>query len=123
MAFRSFVGTHGRPMIFCSNKAKTFTAADTQLRALLSTQLSTITRDTHGGLSPGEGSSVPRQLHGQMVVQSVLLAFLRSTFKKQFKVMLQKQLLTLAQMQTLVIELQSSIADRWESRVRILRAR
>ena len=108
MAFRRFVGTHGRPMIFYSDKAKTFTAADSQLRALLSTQLSTITGDTLGGLSPVEWRfSTPTAPWANGCTERLV-----GVFKKQFKVMLQKHLLTLAQMQTLVIELQSSINDR-----------
>ena len=108
MAFRRFVGTHGRPMIFYSDKAKTFTAADTQLRALLSTKFGAVTGDSFGGSCPIEWRySTPTAPWANGCTERLV-----GIFKKQFKVMLQKHLLTLAQMQTLVIELQSTINDR-----------
>ena len=108
MAFRRFVGTHGRPMTFYSDKARTFTAADKQLRELLATKLTSITGAHFGGPCPVEWRySTPTAPWANGCTERLV-----GIFKKQFKVMLQKHLLTLAQMQTLVIELQSSINDR-----------
>ena len=50
MAFRRFVGTHGRPMVFYSDKARTFMAADKQLRELLAHRMTAITNDHYGCL-------------------------------------------------------------------------
>ena len=54
MAFRRFVGTHGRPMVFYSDKARTFMAADKQLRELLAHKMTAITNDHYGGQCPIE---------------------------------------------------------------------
>ena len=108
MAFRRFVGTHGRPRTFYSDKARTFVAADKQLRELLSTEQSALTEAQFGGSCPVEWKySTPTAPWANGCTERLV-----GIFKKQFKVMLQKHLLTLAQMQTLVVELQSSINDR-----------
>ena len=96
MAFRRFVGTHGRPMMFYSDKAKKFTAADVQLRALLSTQFHNVTGDSLGGPCSIEWRySTPTAPWANGCTERLV-----GIFKKQFKVMLQKHLLTLCLLYT-----------------------
>jgi len=83
-------------------------AADKQLRELLAHKMTAITNDHYGGQCPIEWRySTPTAPWANGCTERLV-----GIFKKQFKVMLQKHLLTLAQMQTLVIELQSNINDR-----------
>ena len=54
IAFRKFVALKGRPMVFYSDQAKTFTAADSQLRTLLTAKMKEIQNLHYGGSCPIE---------------------------------------------------------------------
>ena len=83
-------------------------AADKQLRELLAHNMTAVTSYQYGGQCPIEWRySTPTAPWANGCTERLV-----GIFKKQFKVMLQKHLLTLTQMRTLVIELQSNINDR-----------
>ena len=108
MAFRSFVATKGRPYVFYSDQAKTFKAADKQLRVLLSEGMHPVYDETYKRSNPIEWKFSTETAPWTNGVTERLVGL----FKRQLKVLLQKHLLTLRQLDTLVKEITSSVNDR-----------
>ena len=108
MAFRRFVGYNGRPMVFYSDQAKNFKAADKQLRQLLSQNMAPVFNEHFGGSCPIEWKFSTETAPWANGCTERLVGI----FKKQLKVMLQKYILTLEQLRTIVVEVTQSVNDR-----------
>ena len=108
IAFRKFVALKGRPMVFYSDQARTFTAADKQLRTLLTTRMNEIQNFHYGGSCPIEWKFSTETAPWSNGCTERLVGI----FKKQLKVLLQKHPLTLKQMDVIIAEVLSSINDR-----------
>ena len=108
MAFRSFVARKGRPLVFYSDQAKTFKAADKQLRQLLSENMSPVYDEHFGASCPIEWKFSTETAPWANGCTERLVGI----FKKQLKVMVQKHTLTLKQLETLVLEVTQSVNDR-----------
>ena len=108
MAFRKFVGRNGRPMVFYSDQARNFKAADKQLRQLLSNNMDPVYNEHYRGSCPIEWKFSTETAPWANGCTERLVGI----FKKQLKVMLQKYILTLQQLETIVIEVTQSVNDR-----------
>ena len=89
-------------------KAKTFKAADKQLRTLLAGKMDQIYEAKYGGDSPIEWRFSTETAPWANGCTERLVGI----FKKQLKIMLQKHALTLKELQTLVMEITMSVNDR-----------
>ena len=108
MAFRKFVGRNGRPLVFYSDQAKNFKAADKQLRQLLSNGMSPVYDERFGSSCPIEWKFSTETAPWANGCTERLVGI----FKKQLKIMLQKYIMTLKQLETIVIEVTLSVNDR-----------
>ena len=108
IAFRRFVGKHGRPMVFYSDQAKQFKAADKQLRQLLAHGMTPVCNEHFGSSCPIEWKFSTETAPWANGCTERLVGI----FKKQLKIMLQKHVLTLRQLETIVIEITQSVNDR-----------
>ena len=96
---------NGRPMVFYSDQAKNFKAADKQLRQLLSKNMTPVYNEHYGSSCPIEWKFSTETAPWANGCTERLVGI----FKKQLKVMLQKYTLTLEQLQTIVIEVTQSV--------------
>ena len=108
IAFRRFVGKNGRPLVFYSDQARNFKAADKQLRQLLSTGMTPVYDEHFGNSCPIEWKFSTETAPWANGCTERLVGI----FKKQLKIMLQKHSMTLRQLETIIIELTLSVNDR-----------
>ena len=108
MAFRKLVGRNGRPLVFYSDQAKNFKAADKQLRQLLSQGMTPVYNEHFGSSCPIEWKFSTETAPWANGCTERLVGI----FKKQLKIMLQKYIMTLKQLETIVIEVTGSVNER-----------
>ena len=108
IAFRRFVAQNGRPLVFYSDQAKHFKAADKQLRQLLHDGMTPVYNEHFGNNCPIEWKFSTETAPWANGCTERLVGI----FKKQLKIMLQKHVLTLRQLETIVLEITQSVNDR-----------
>lgn len=108
-SFRRFIGHCGRPETFYSDNARQFHAADKNLKELLTNvNFDRIQSECFNGDSPIEWKfSTPEAPWTNGVTERMV-----GIFKRQLKITLRKELLTVKSLETLIIELTSIINDR-----------
>lgn len=108
-AFRRFIGHCGRPNIFYSDNARYFKAADKHIKLLQeNVNFDRIEAERFNGDVPITWKySTPEAPWTQGVTERMV-----GILKKQLRIALQKELLTLRAIETLVIELKAIINDR-----------
>ena len=108
-AFRRFVAAQGRPLVFYSDQAKTFKAADKQLKALfLAKGDEDIQNCTYQGNAPVEWKYSTETAPWSNGCTERLVGI----FKKQLQIVLQKYPTTFRRLQTLAMEITMSINER-----------
>ena len=108
-AFRRFIGHCGKPNVFYSDNARYFRAADKHIKLLQeNVNFERIRADTFNGDAPIEWKfSTPDAPWTQGVTERMV-----GILKRQLRIALQKQLLSLRDIETLIIELKGIINDR-----------
>lgn len=108
-ALRRFIGHCGRPKTFYSDNAKYFKGADSSLKELaLNIDFKKIQSETYRGEAAIEWQySTPEAPWTNGITERMV-----GLFKKQLRVILQSELLTPRELQTLLIELKCIINDR-----------
>jgi hypothetical protein len=108
-AFRKFVGHCGHPLMFYSDNARYFTAADRHIKELLkNVSFDKLQNETYNG----DGAiswqfSTPEAPWTNGVTERMV-----GVFKRQFRVAVQKECLSASEIETLLVELKSIINDR-----------
>ena len=107
-AFRNFISQCRRPTIFYSDQAKTFKAADKQLRKLLKEALPTVQNENFRASCPIEWRFSTETAPWTNGCTERLVGI----FKKQLTIVLQKHTMTLRNLETIVREITESVNDR-----------
>ena len=106
-AFRRFVGRFGKPITFYSDNARHFIAANKQLQSLKNLDFDEIQKQEYRGETIEWKFSTPEAPWTNGVTERMI-----GIFKRQFKILLQREHLTLRALETLIIELIGAINDR-----------
>ena len=107
-AFRKFVARKGIPKTFYSDQAKTFKAADKQLRQLLGKGMNEIYECTYYTSCPVEWKFSTETAPWTNGCTERLVGL----FKKQFQIVLRKHPQTLAQLEVITSEITASVNER-----------
>ncbi|QQP40501.1 Uncharacterized protein FKW44_014566, partial [Caligus rogercresseyi] len=104
---RRFVGRYGKPTIIYSDNARHFVAANKQLQTLKNLDFNQIQGERYSGEYIEWKFSTPEAPWTNGVTERMV-----AIFKKQLKILLQKNKLLLNELQTIISELTGAINDR-----------